>query len=132
MEPKGLVSLESPMDAGDTLAWLKTALAAENMTVFATIDHAAGAAEAGLPLPPTTVVIFGNAKGGTKLMQADQRMGIDLPLRALVWSDAAGGTKLSYNDPAWLAARFGITPEAAPVLGAMKAMFDRLGEGLKR
>jgi uncharacterized protein (DUF302 family) len=69
------------------------------MTVFARIDHAAGAAEVGLPLRPTELLIFGSAKGGTPLMQSDQAVGIDLPLKALVWEDANGKTWLSYNDP---------------------------------
>jgi uncharacterized protein (DUF302 family) len=75
--------------------------------VFAWIDHAEGATAVGLPLRPTEVLIFGNAKGGTPLMQAVQTTGIDLPLKALVWQDAAGDTWLSYNDPAWIAARHG-------------------------
>src|SRR5262249_18534229 len=75
------------------------------LTVFARIDHAAGAAEVGLSLPPTWLLIFGNAKAGTPLMQSAQTIGIDLPLKALVWQDASGKTWLSYNDPAWLAKR---------------------------
>jgi uncharacterized protein (DUF302 family) len=76
--------------------------------VFARIDHGAGAASAGLPLRPTQLLIFGNAKGGTPLMQEQQTIGIDLPLKALAWQDAAGKTWLSFNEPAWLAARHGL------------------------
>jgi uncharacterized protein (DUF302 family) len=78
------------------------------MTVFARIDHAAGAEEVGLPLRPTELLIFGNAKAGTPLMQANQPIGIDLPLKALVFEDAAGRVWLSYNDPRWLAQRHGV------------------------
>ena len=70
-----------------------------------------------MELRPTEVLIFGNAKGGTPLMQAEQTIGIDLPLKALVWQDAAGKTWLSYNDPAWLAQRHNV--EAPPVVAAL-------------
>jgi uncharacterized protein (DUF302 family) len=66
------------------------------MSIFARIDHTAGAAKAGLALRPTEVLIYGNAKGGTPLMQLDQTFGIDLPLRALIWQDESGKTWLSY------------------------------------
>jgi uncharacterized protein (DUF302 family) len=69
------------------------------MNVFARIDHGAGAAEVGLTLRPTELIIFGNARGGTPLMQSSQTVGIDLPLKALVWQDAAAQTWISYNQP---------------------------------
>ena len=81
---------------------------ARGMTVFAHIDHAAGAAAVGLPLRPTELLIFGSAKTGTPLMQSAQSLGIDLPLKALVWLDASGTPWLSYNDPAFLARRHGL------------------------
>ena len=86
---------------------LETELTAKGMTIFARIDHAAGAAQVGLPLRPTGLLIFGSAKAGTPLMQSNQEIGIDLPLKALVWEDAAGKTWLSYNNPSWLARRPG-------------------------
>jgi uncharacterized protein (DUF302 family) len=89
------------------------------MTVFAHIDHAAGATAAGLPLRPTDLLIFGAAKGGTPLMQAVQTIGIDLPLKALVWQDEAGTTFLSYNDPGYLVQRHGLGEAAKPVAEAM-------------
>ena len=78
---------------------------AHGMTVFARIDHEALAEQAGLALRPTEVILFGNPRGGTPLMEANQTIGIDLPLKALVWQDASGKTWLSYNDPASLARR---------------------------
>ena len=78
---------------------LLAALAERNMTVFARIDHAAGAASAGLTLRPTEVVIFGNPKGGTALMQDRQTAGIDLPLKALVWQDADGKVSAQLQRP---------------------------------
>jgi uncharacterized protein (DUF302 family) len=92
---------------------------AKGMTVFARIDHAAGAAAVGLSLQPTEVLIFGNAKGGTPLMQSVQTIGIDLPLKALVWQDTSGDTWLSYNDPVWLAKRHGLSGETEAAVNAM-------------
>jgi uncharacterized protein (DUF302 family) len=100
---------------------LETDIKAKGMTVFARIDHAAGAASAGLPLRPTELLIFGNAKAGTPLMQADQAAGIDLPLKALVYQDAAAKVWLSYNDPGWVARRHGLGPAVAPNVEAMAA-----------
>src|SRR5258705_8720141 len=85
------------------------------MRVFARINHAAGAAAAGLSLRPTEVLIFGNAKAGTPLMQSVQTVGIDLPLKALIWQDAAGKTWISYNEPGWIAQRHGIADAQAVV-----------------
>jgi uncharacterized protein (DUF302 family) len=127
----GLTTIDSPLDAAATLHWLETTLAAKGVTIFARIDHAAAASAVGLPLPPTTVLIFGNAQAGTKLMQIDQRLGIDLPLRILVWTDETGTTRISYNDPAWIAARYGIKPETAPVIGGMQTLLSGLAQGLK-
>jgi uncharacterized protein (DUF302 family) len=89
------------------------------MTVFARIDHAAGAAEVGLSLRPTAVLIFGNARGGTPLMQAGQTIGIDLPLKVLVWLDEAADTWLAYNNPGWLAKRHGLGDAAQQAVGAI-------------
>jgi uncharacterized protein (DUF302 family) len=99
---------------------------AKGLTIFARIDHAAGAAEAGLPLPPTEVLIFGNARGGTPLMQANQAIGIDLPIKVLVWQDASGSTWIAYNDPAWLTARHRIGHEVDPAVKAMTALLGAL------
>src|SRR5438105_15758182 len=87
---------------------LEAEVRAKGMTIFARIDHAAGAAAVGLTLRPTELIIFGNARGGTPLMQASQTAGIDLPLKALVWQDGAGKTWLSYNEPSWIVQRHGL------------------------
>jgi len=101
-------------------------LRAKGMTVFARVDHAAGAAAVGLSLRPTEVLIFGNAKAGTPLMQSMQTIGIDLPLKALVWQDASGSTWLSYNAPSWLAKRHGLGREVETTVGAMAAALDAM------
>jgi uncharacterized protein (DUF302 family) len=123
MPVEGLTTIKSSHAPRETMNRLETAVTAKGLTVFARIDHAEGALAAGLSLRPTEVLIFGNAKGGTPLMQAVQTIGIDLPLKALVWQDAAGDTWLSWNDPAWLAARHGVSGAEA-VVGKLTAVLD--------
>jgi uncharacterized protein (DUF302 family) len=89
---------------------LENAVISKGMTVFAHIDHAAGAAQVSMTLRPTNLLIFGSPKGGTPLTQSAQTIGIDLPLKALVWEDAEGRVWLSYNDPAWMVQRQGERP----------------------
>jgi uncharacterized protein (DUF302 family) len=105
MAADGLVTLRSGYAPKETMKRLEAEVKAKGLTVFARVDHAAGAAEVGLSLRPTELLIFGNAKGGTPLMQSVQTIGIDLPLKILIWQDEAGNTWLSYNDPSWLAKR---------------------------
>jgi uncharacterized protein (DUF302 family) len=112
---EGLVTIASKLGFKETLGRLKAEIASLGLNLFAEVDHAKGAQEIALILRPTTVVIFGNAKGGTPLMQANQAMGLDLPLKALVWEDADGKTWVSYNDPVWLAQRHGLSDDARQV-----------------
>ena len=119
MAADGLVTTNSSRGPKETMDRLVAELQAKGLTIFARIDHAAGAKDAGLPLRPTELVIFGNAKGGTPLMQANQAIGIDLPLKALVWQDEEGKTFLSYNDPAYLTHRHGLADQVKPVVDAM-------------
>jgi len=105
---EGLTTIPSRFAPKETTDRLATGIQAKGMKVFARIDHAAGAAEVGLTLRPTELIIFGNARGGTPLMQSNQTVGIDLPLKALVWQDAAGETLISYNEPSWIAQRHGV------------------------
>jgi uncharacterized protein (DUF302 family) len=123
MAVQGLTTIKSSHAPRETMNRLETAVTAKGLTVFARIDHAEGASAVGLSLRPTEVLIFGNAKGGTPLMQAVQTIGIDLPLKALVWQDAAGDTWLSWNDPAWLAARHGVSGAEA-VAGKLTAVLE--------
>jgi uncharacterized protein (DUF302 family) len=88
MAVEGLITLRSNYGPKDTMDRLEAAVKGTGLTVFAHVDHAAGAAATGLPLRPTDLLIFGNAKGGTPLMQSAQTIGIDLPLKILVWQDA--------------------------------------------
>src|SRR6267142_187710 len=114
----GLTTIQSKFGPQETMNRLESEMKARGMTVFARVNHAALAEQAGLALRPTEVILFGNPRGGTPLMQANQTVGIDLPLKALVWRDAAGKTWLSYNEPAWLAMRHEI-PETEPAVSAM-------------
>lgn len=104
----GLIALESPFPARDTMDRLEDNAKQRGLSVFARIDHAAGAAKVGKTLRPTEVLIFGNPQGGTPFMECAQTVGIDLPLKALVWEDAQGRVWLGYNDPAFLAKRHGV------------------------
>jgi uncharacterized protein (DUF302 family) len=108
MADNGLATVKSAHGVKDTIDRLAAHVIAKGMKVFARIDHAQGAIEAGLALRPTELLIFGNAKGGTPLMQSRQTIGIDLPLKALAFEDADGTVWLCYNDPAWIAARQGV------------------------
>jgi uncharacterized protein (DUF302 family) len=126
MAADGLITQRSSFGPEETMRRLEAEVKAKGLTVFAHVDHALGAEAAGLPRRPTDMLIFGNAKGGTPLMQAVQTIGIDLPLKALVWQDEAGATWLSYNDPAYLAHRHGVGEKTKPVVealsGALKAI----------
>jgi uncharacterized protein (DUF302 family) len=121
----GLTSIRSRFGPKETMDRLQAEIRAQGMTVFARIDHAAGAAEVGLTLPPTELIIFGNARGGTPLMQSVQTVGIDLPLKALVWEDAAGKTWLSYNEPSWIAQRHSVA-NAERVVSKMAAALSAM------
>jgi uncharacterized protein (DUF302 family) len=119
MTPDGLAIYPSSYGPKETMDRLVTAVTDRGITVLARIDHAEAAAKAGMALRPTEVVIFGNPRAGTPLMQARQTIGIDLPLKALVWQDNEGKTWLAYNEPMWLAIRHGAEAGADRLLGAM-------------
>ncbi len=114
----GLISLKSPHSPRDTMDRLENLLKQKGMTIFARIDHAAGASKVGQTLRPTEVLIFGNPQGGTPFMACEQTVGIDLPLKALVWQDAQGQVWLGYNDPEFLAQRHGAVQ--CPVVEKLK------------
>ena len=121
MAADGLITISSSYGPKEMTDRLEAEVRAKGMTIFARIDHAAGAAQVGLPLRPTELLIFGSAKAGTPLMQSNQEVGIDLPLKALVWEDAAGKTWLSYNDLRWVAERHGLGPHMKQTVEAMVA-----------
>jgi len=124
--PDGLVSTRSVDGFDATVGRLIAAIGAKGLTLFADIDHARGAAEVGLQLRPTRVLIFGNARGGTPLMQARQTVGVDLPLKALVWEDASAVAWVTYEDPAALARRHGLGTASEPTVHALAAVLRAL------
>jgi uncharacterized protein (DUF302 family) len=128
MTTEGVTTLPSRQGPRETMDALEAGIRAKGMTVFARIDHAAGAAAAGLALAPTELLIFGSAKVGTALMQERQSSGIDLPLKALVWQDAGGKTWLSYNDPAWIAQRHHLRATVRAAVEAMAAGLAALAQ----
>ena len=128
MAVDGLTTIQSSYRPEETIKRLEAEIRSRGMAVFAHIDHAAGAAAVGLSLRPTDVLLFGNARGGTPLMQSVQTIGIDLPLKMLVWRDAAGDTWLSYNDPYWIAKRHGLGQAAESTVSAMSAALGGLAK----
>jgi uncharacterized protein (DUF302 family) len=119
----GLVNVKSTHSVKDTADRLEKALATKGMTVFSRIDHAAGAKKVGLALPPTELVIFGNPKVGTPLMQCSRSVAIDLPQKVLIWENDQGQVWLTYNDPAYLATRHAIT--------GCEAVLEKIGGALQ-
>ena len=106
---EGLIICPSDFGPRETMDKLASAVTLHGIGIMARIDHAGGAAAVGMQLRPTEVLIFGNPRGGTPMMQAAQTIGIDLPLKALVWQDEEGRTWVGYNDPRWQAARHGLS-----------------------
>lgn len=125
MAGDGLVRKQSSHSVADTVARFEAVLKKKGVTVFARVDHAAGAKKVGQDLPPTTLVIFGSPKMGTPLMAAKREAGIDLPLKLLVWQDGAGKTWLAYNDPAYLKSRHNVMGRDK-LFGKMGGVLDAL------
>jgi uncharacterized protein (DUF302 family) len=126
MSVDGLKTILSSGGPKETMDRLEAEVKSKGLTVFARVNHAAGAKAADMELRPTEVLIFGNAKGGTPLMQADQRIGIDLPLKALVYEDEVGKVWLCYSDPKWLAQRYGLGAAVATNVEALSSALATL------
>jgi uncharacterized protein (DUF302 family) len=128
----GLVILPSAHGVMETVERLKALLSQKKIQVFAEIDHAAGAQKVGLSLRPTFLLVFGNPQAGTPLLQSQQTIGLDLPLRVLVWEDAAGKVWLTYYRPEFLARRHDVLDrdEAVKPLSAGLAALARAATSL--
>lgn len=122
----GLVQVKSAHAPRETLDRLEKLVKQKGLTVFARVDHAAGAAKVGKTLRPTELLIFGNPQGGTPLMECAQSAGIDLPLKAMAWQDAKGQSWLGYNDPVWIAQRHK-APKCAAAANLKKALASFAG-----
>ena len=117
----GIVSTRSPLSVAATAERLATLIGAAGATLFGVIDQSAEAEQAGLSLRATKLVIFGSPVAGTPVMMAAPLAALDLPLKILVWEDDESAVWMSYLDPAWLAARHGLTgPLAAPLSAPVK------------
>lgn len=103
-----VITRTSDRAVGETVHRLVAVLGQKGLTVFARIDHADGARKAGLTLPPSVVVVFGNPKAGTVLMKCNPAAGLDLPLKILVYQGPDGGSSVSYSHPDFLADRYGL------------------------
>jgi uncharacterized protein (DUF302 family) len=114
----------SALSYDETARSLVAAIEQRGLTVFARIDHAAGAREVGMQLNDEQVVLFGNARSGTPLMQDDPRIGIELPLRMLIWREGEQ-VLLGHNDPRELAGAYGVSAHAQ-TLEQMAALLDAL------
>jgi uncharacterized protein (DUF302 family) len=113
----GLIEVKSSMSVKNLMSKLEDSVKKEGHTIFARIDHAAGASAIGKRLRPTELLIFGNPQAGTALMECAQSAGIDLPMKVLVWEDSTGQVYAGYNDPAYLAKRHDVAK--CPVVEAM-------------
>jgi len=132
MTPDGLIACVSKFGPKETMDRLAAAVTTRGISIMARIDHAAAVAAIGMELRPTEVLIFGNPRAGTALMQAVQTVGIDLPLNVPVWQEGDGMTWLAYNDPQWLAKRHGIDAGLDRTLHAMARCPHRGCEGGNR
>jgi len=120
---EGLLTILSPYSVPETLDRLETLLRQKNVNIFARVDHSGEAEKVGLQMPPTQLLIFGNPKGGTPLMLAAPLSAIDLPLKALAWQDTEGKVWLSYNEPQYLKARYGLADDLLPpISGAISLL----------
>jgi uncharacterized protein (DUF302 family) len=123
MPEDGLISIRSDHTAEATVARIEADLAAKGLTLFAKINHPAEATEAGAASPLATLLLFGGTAADAALMQACQRAGISLPLKAMVWEEENGTVWLTYSDPAWLARRHAPGPQTEPAaIHAVSAM----------
>ncbi len=122
----GLRTTASAFGPKETMDRLESAVRARGLEVFLRLDHAAAAARVNLTLRPTELLVFGAAPAGTPLMQAYQTIGIGLPLKALVWEDAAGATWLSYDEPEWIASRHGDGATTAATTSRLAAALEAL------
>ncbi|HTC36985.1 MAG TPA: DUF302 domain-containing protein [Bryobacteraceae bacterium] len=122
---EGIISKPSKYSVPETLHRLETILTAKGIKVFALVDHSGEAEKAGLKMPPTQLLIFGNPKGGTPVMLAAPTSAIDLPWKALAWQDAGGQVWLSYNDAAYIQQRYGLSEDVVKPLAGLAAVIEQ-------
>jgi len=128
MSEEGLVTIPSGFSVKETIDRLEREAKSQGLTIFARVDHAGGAAQVGIGLRPTELLIFGNARGGTALMQDHQTAGLDLPLKALAWEDAEHKVWLTHNATAWIVKRHGLGETSAAAVAAIEAALARFSK----
>jgi uncharacterized protein (DUF302 family) len=128
---EALVVKESTLSVKETIDALAKALEAKGIKVVARVDHAAGAKAAGMEMAPAEVIMFGNPKLGTPLMQANPQIGADLPMKVLAWQDAGGKVHVGYTSPDALKARYGIAGKDEVFATMAKALDGLTGEAVK-
>jgi uncharacterized protein (DUF302 family) len=124
----GIVDLQSHQPVDQTVARLTAVLREKGIKLFALIDHSGEAEKAGMKMPPTKLLIFGNPKGGTPLMLSDPRTAIDLPLKILIWEDTQEKTWVSYNSPEYLQQRHGISAELIKNIAVVETLAGKAAE----
>ena len=122
-----MVTTRSASGYRETVARVIGAIERRGLTLFTRIDHAAAAREAGLELADEQVVLFGNPRAGTPLMRSDPRIGVELPLRILIWAEASG-VLLGYRDPRELGDRYDLAAEQLPILERMATLLAELAD----
>ena len=124
----GIIAIPSNHSVDQTVETLKRILQAKAVTLFALIDHSGEAEKAGMKMPNTKLLIFGNPKAGTPLMLASPSVALDLPLKILVSEDAAGKSWISYNAPAYLQSRHALPTELLPNISVIEALAAKAAE----
>jgi uncharacterized protein (DUF302 family) len=124
----GITRIASAHSVAQTMERLESLLKERGVMIFARIDFSGDAARAGLSLRPEQLLIFGNPKAGTPLMQSVPAAGLDLPLKALVWEDAEGHTQIAYNDPHYIIRRHGLDAALAANLAAVVPLIERAAQ----
>jgi uncharacterized protein (DUF302 family) len=127
-ESSGLLSIPSRHSVDETVARLTQLLAAKGVKLFAVIDHSGEAAAAGLSMPPTKVVLFGNPKAGTPLMLASPSIAIDLPLKLLIAQDSTGATAITWNSPAYLRTRHNLPEDLLANIAVIETLAHKAAE----
>jgi uncharacterized protein (DUF302 family) len=124
----GLVTISGHQSVEQTVQKLETMLEAQGVKLFALIDHSGEAEKAGMTMRPTKLLIFGSPKAGTPLMIASPTVAIDLPLKILVWEDAEGKVRISYNSPAYLQERHNLPPQSVSNIAAVEVLAKQVAE----
>jgi uncharacterized protein (DUF302 family) len=127
MRPNGIVDVPSNHSVEETVERLKGILQAKGIILFALVDHSGEAAKIGMKMRPTTLLVFGNPKGGTPLMLAAPSSAIDLPLKILVWEDAIQKIWISYNSLTYLQERHGLPEQLMANIAVVEALAAQAG-----